>query len=1024
MALLWLVPGAAGELLPVTAYSASQGLGHDHVRCAVRDPHGLLWFCTAVGLARFDGAELTAFGERDGLPSGRVHALVTPPGDGYYLATDDGLYRLDLGRSETAGQLFEAVAYGGGCQGTIHVLTEFQGELWAGCDGGLFRLVDETSGRPAFQPVAEDLLAGPVRALISARDGLWVGGNGWIALLADQAELRRWPLPVSWGAVRSLLAAADGRLWVGLERGLAILPSSAAATVEAVAVAVQEADKTVRSLFEDRQGTIWVGAVGGLVAIEAAGERLFTVASGLPDETVNAMVEDALGNLWLGTDVGGVARLLPDGLVSYGVADGMAHPSVSSLTLDRHRRLHVGADARGAVSRLEGDRFTGVIPNFPPALARLVRFGRVRSLQDRRGAWWFATAHGLVRFPPTDRLEALGSSRPRLFGIEDGLPSEDVYFVHQDGAGDLWLATAGGLARYRPGAGDEAAAIEALGPAEGLPSPGEPTALANGPRGLLWIGWSDGSLWRALPLAGGSGATAGDRPSFEPVPLEATAPVWDLFFDAAGRLWIATFGDGVYRLDAPQSAAPPSPRRYGLEEGLSSTSARVLTADRWGRIYVGGLQGVDRLDPAGGAVRHLTTAEGLAGLEVTAAQADAEGNLWFGTWSGLSRLVPRLDAAVPPPQVRLAGLRVDGRALAVSPLGEVDREAVVLPPGPHRLELSFFGVGFPPGAAERYRYRLGDDPWSEPLERRHLTLADVGGGRHRLQVRADLDGSSEKSPLGGLATVVFEVAQPLWKRGWFQLLAVLSVLALGWLLHRARLRRALALERVRTRIAADLHDDLGASLARISMLAEAARMPAREGDGTLAEIAAGARQLIARAREIVWSLEPRYDDLASLSVRVREVAGELLEPAGIRWSLQAPEAPQARKIRLRPEHRQHLLLVFKEALHNAVRHAGTERVEMVLAIRGRRLLGSIRDHGRGLPAGVSRASGGAGADLGSEIPGNGLRNMRRRLARLGGRLELRHPPQGGLEVVFSLLLNRSPWSFVRRAGRGEGLRGA
>ncbi|MEZ5313450.1 MAG: hypothetical protein R2862_07235 [Thermoanaerobaculia bacterium] len=80
LAVTWLVAaGAAAEHLPIASFSAEDGLGHDHLRCALVDSRGLLWFCTAIGLARFDGAEFTRFGTADGLPVGRINDLLEAP---------------------------------------------------------------------------------------------------------------------------------------------------------------------------------------------------------------------------------------------------------------------------------------------------------------------------------------------------------------------------------------------------------------------------------------------------------------------------------------------------------------------------------------------------------------------------------------------------------------------------------------------------------------------------------------------------------------------------------------------------------------------------------------------------------------------------------------------------------------------------------------------------------------------------------------------------------------------------------
>ncbi|MEM7356848.1 MAG: two-component regulator propeller domain-containing protein, partial [Acidobacteriota bacterium] len=734
--------------------------------------------------------------------------------------------------------------------------------------------------------------------------------------------------------------------------------------------------------------TVWVGAVGALYALEDEASRAFTVAEGLRDETVNAMVTDRAGNFWLSTDIGGAIRWQLDGLVTFTTSDGLAHASVSSLSTDRRGRLIVGADALGGLSRrlstgISGRApFAGIAPAYPPEIQRLLRHGRVQGRQARDGSWWLATDHGLFRFAATDRIEDLGSLQPQRFGISEGLPADAVRATYEDLGGNLWVVTeagsTGALARRDAATGR----FEVVGTESGLPASGTPTAMLDSADGKLWIGWSDGTLW------------VGEGRRFTSTGWVAGAAIWDLLLDDQGRLWIATHGDGVYRLESRNGRAAVW-QRYGREEGLASDIARCLVSDRWGRLYIGGIRGIDRLDPATGQIRSFTTAHGLAQLEVTAAHADGDGNLWFGTWSGLSRLVPRRDSVAATPEVRIASLRVDGSAVPLSVVGHRRVGPIRLAAGRHRIDVGFFAVGASPDAPARFRYRLRGGDWSYPSANRSLALADLGPGEHRLQLSA-----AEDPEQGEPAWLTIVVAQPVWRRAWFLALVAVA-LAIGLVAtHRTRLRRALAVERIRTRIAADLHDDLGASLSRISLLSKAAhsRLPASSNASELPEmleqIGATARQLTGRAREIVWSLDPRFDDLASFAVRVRETAGELLEPAGIAWSLEAPPTEQAQRIRLRPEQRQHLLLVLKEAMHNAQRHAGAGRVELELGLAGRTLSGVVRDDGCGFePKSEHRR-------------GHGLANMASRIDALGGELALSRRQDGrpGAEVRIEVPL--------------------
>lgn len=1007
LAITWLllaeVTSIRGERLPVTVMTAAHGLGHDHVRCAVRDAYDLMWFCTAVGLTRFDGVEFTSYGPGDGLPSASVNDLVVSPGGHYEVATDRGLYRFDVGKKADGTLRFTAVPGIGGCDGTpVYGLElDSQGRLWAGCDQGLFRLEQGDRG-VELVPVAVNGLSGRVSALEADADGnLWVGGLDTLLHVTPGAPATSWRLPFERGPVRKLLLDAGGSLWVGLQHGLGRLETTAAGLagaetriVPSHSGEIDQARKTVRSLFQDRNGTIWVGAVGALYALGDGVDRTFTTAQGLRDETINAMAEDRSGHLWLGTDVGGVARWMPDGLVTFTEKDGLEHPSIGALIAGRDGRLYASSDARAGLSRLDGDHFTGSAPRFPAVIETLLRQGPSQVVQDLDGVWWFATAYGLFRFPSTDAIEDLEKTTPRRFGLADGLPSDFVLFTYPDSDGDLWIVTidgsTGSLVRRRRQ--DES--FEVMGPDVGLPVGGHPASLFEGPPKILWVGWSDGSLLRF------------DGERFAQTGLRADAEIWDLLADDQGILWVATHGDGVYRIDRPMSDLPLGWRRYDVAQGLASSVARSLTSDRWGRIYVAGVQGVDRLDPATGGVRHFTPADGLAQLEVTSAITDAQGALWFGTWNGLSRLVPRLEPAALPSEVRISALRVDGREIPVSAVGTRQLGPLRLAPGPHSIDVSFFAVDFAPGEGARYRYRLAGRDWSAPTSERHLVFAEISPGDHTIEIATVVKGvDAGFTP----ARVTVVVALPLWRRAWFFCLIAVVVGAAVVAAHRARVRRALVLERVRTRIAADLHDDVGAALARISMLAEAARIqkdpggPAAPISEDLGEIARSARELISRAREIVWSLNPRYDDLGSFIVRLREIAAELLEPFQVTWTLSAPDEASARYVRLRPEARQHLLLVFKEAMHNVVRHAGAQQVELGVSVAAGKLVGIIRDDGQGRDD-----------DALSAMTGNGLVNMGERIAALGGDLMVDRSSSGGVKIRFEVPVGRTARPFWRR----------
>jgi signal transduction histidine kinase len=463
-------------------------------------------------------------------------------------------------------------------------------------------------------------------------------------------------------------------------------------------------------------------------------------------------------------------------------------------------------------------------------------------------------------------------------------------------------------------------------------------------------------------------------------------PVHAVYVDHAGRLWVGTEDGGVGRLDLPQKADRFV--TYTPHEGLSSSEVRCIAEDVWGRIYLGGRKGIDRLDPATGRIQRFTTADGLLDNVVDSALRDRGGALWFGTRRGLSRLLPALDPLLPPPAVWITAVRVDGGSRTVSELGALTVSGPDLE-AESRLEVEYLALGLAPGAALRYQHKMEgvDSDWSAPAEARVVQYAELPEGWLRFEVRA----VARDGGVGRPASVLFHVEPPLWRRGWVVALTAfgLAVLAAG--LFRYRLGHLLAIEKMRTRIATDLHDDLGSSLSRISILSEVARRRvAADGESSrlLTEIGGAAREMMEALGESIWAIDPRRDDLRSFVTRVRQFTGDLLDGRGVAWQLRAPQ--ESELVKLSPVQRRQLFLLVKEALHNVARHSGAAAVSITLTISGRTLTLEIRDDGRGFdPSAVLPDTG-----------HHGLRSLRERAAALGARLEIDTAPGRGTRLFL------------------------
>ena len=250
-------------------------------------------------------------------------------------------------------------------------------------------------------------------------------------------------------------------------------------------------------------------------------------------------------------------------------------------------------------------------------------------------------------------------------------------------------------------------------------------------------------------------------------------------------------------------------------------------------------------------------------------------------------------------------------------------------------------------------------------------------------------GLASRSP----ASIEFNMMPPFWLRWYFWSLVAAAVFVAAIFAHRYRLRQALELERVRTRIATDLHDDIGSGLTQIAVLSEVVRKNLNGDSGEaarLARIADLSRELVDSMGDIVWSINPQRDHLSDLAYRMRRFASDVLTARDIDFDFTAPDRGEHTAVRA--EVRRHTFLIFKECVHNVVRHAECNRVEVVLRTERRRLILRMNDNGKGF-----------------RIPldghGHGLSNMERRAREMRGRLQISSEPGRGTAVALSVPLD-------------------
>jgi ligand-binding sensor domain-containing protein/signal transduction histidine kinase len=1007
---------ALGEHLPIRSYTSDDGLSSDWVSGLVRDDSGYLWFLTSEGLCRFDGQAIECFGPQHGIPSSRPRDLLQTNDGVILVAMWGGVYWFDPTHSSFGGQFRMARPMETGDENLINALFEdASGRVWCATRKGLFEMERDGDGWrfrhiDIMQP-ANDLRRNWIDDLLVRSDGslwlatpaglIWISANGSMELFDEWSGL---PYP---GLVR-LTEDREGRVWGAAVAGFVVLESEPVSgrpilrrSFAAEDGIVDPSGTTARvfQVFQASDGEIWVASEAGLIQVlngDSPDEATLIVRNkshGLTSVFLWALAEDPEGNLWLGTSDNGVMKFDRRGLVTYDADDGLPVIPRKRIFEDETGTLCVVGGSRYHVFQYDGKRFSETVPELPGTESDM-GWGNETVLQDSRGEWWFGTFRGLVRFPRSRSASDLAGKAPSAHYTErDGLLSDGVFSLYEDARGDLWIGgfhytvqERNGLQRW-----DRASdTFHWFDPQDGVPHDAA-TALLEDASGNLWVGFYAHGVGRFRE---------GAFELFDAAEIDG-APrgyVSTLHLDAHDRLWIGTSCCGAIRVDDPASATPTF-RAYGTGQGLTTNSISCVSEDRWGRLYFGSDRGVDRLDPDSGGVRHFSRLDGLASNHVWTSHADHDGVQWFGTTQGLSRLDPRQDPQNAPPPVRIRSVSVAGRPWDISPLGESEVGGLRLPASNRQLEVEFAGLSFLTGEKLRYQYRLeGDQPdWSAPSTSRSVHFVSLSPGHHRLLLRAvDADNTVSQTP----ARVMFYAVPPVWMRWWFVVGVSLFAGAAAYQLHRFRMRRVLELERVRTRIATDLHDDIGASLSQVAILSEVASHKMDESTSKdvkplLGQVAATAREVVDSMGDIVWAINPERDRASDLIRRMRSFASNTLASRGVTLRFRTPEDGLDRPLDL--DLRRQVYLIFKEAVNNVARHSGCTATEIVMELANGVVRLEVSDNGKGF-------------DINGRNGGQGLASMRRRTLELGGQLEIDSRPGAGTRLRLELpLQHRAAW---------------
>ena len=834
-----------------------------------------------------------------------------------------------------------------------------EGRIWVGTpqelarwDGGQFVNMTPTNGDPVIN----------VQRIVAAPDGgLWVlrpgalskcVGREWtVNTRLDAVELKPSQRPLE------ILPDSQGGTWL-IKFGAGLWHVDASGVLRQIGAEQGLPSKLFECSQQDREGNLWLGFSGsGLACVRPRAFNTVRPLEQLSDRAVRSVCEDADGAVWFGSSANNAFRWKDGALSTQTLPTEQGTGTDITVCPDNEGRLWIGSVRNGAWI-LQSNQLTR--PFTSQEIGTVVR----AFYPDGDGRMWIGNEFGLYLWE---------RGRLKHFTAADGFTDAYILSITRDASNTLWMGTATGeLRSYRDGKFTSYRPNDAVGSRQPSAPPAA-TEAGGAPRGTL---------------------SGGER-------------FWALLPDHNQTLWIGTLGGGLLHFKDGEFT------RYGTQHGLPNEHVSQILKDGRGQLWLGTRGGICRVrredlerfaSGEADAVTFITygTSDGLPSIECSGGfqpgcWSDSSGRMWFTTVKGPTWVRSgQLPYNPHPPPVFIEELWVD-KELVYEPSPSPRRGREVSPTlehsiaggasplrisaGRHYFEFKFTALSLVAPDKVRFRWRLkgAERDWVGGGTDRSVTYSYLPPGAYEFEVQAsNNDGVWSKQG----SRLQFAVLSYFWETWWFRTLVLLAIVFLLYAAYRIRIARLRALERLRLRIARDLHDDVGANLGSISLLAQVMeKHPSTEDARQIRSIVG---QTVDTLRDIVWFIDPQHERLSDLVTRMAETAKSMLGDIPYTFHQTGDFA----SARLPLDFRRNIMPIFKETLHNIIKHAGATKVEISVCRTKGVFEFVVQDDGRGFA-------------LSNRPTGNGLKNIRRRAAEMKAHLEISSDAPTGTRIKLT-----------------------
>jgi signal transduction histidine kinase/ligand-binding sensor domain-containing protein len=937
-------------------WTMNEGLPDNTVQAIAQTVDRYLWLGTPSGLARFDGVRFTVFNHTNtsAFHEDSVSALTSVPNGSLWIGTEGS------GLIEYAGNQFRSLgAEQGLTNGFVRSICALaNGDVLVGTDDGLFRFAknkfQRLDGTAAFPRIT-------VGAIYQAIDGtIWVGGSRLVYLFGDRAEDVAFHIGSSQISVKTIRQGSLGTILVGAVGGLVALQRNAASPTYSVVQLYRDQD-TVRDIEADADGLVWAAtSKRSLISFRQNRLQPSAVRNQSNVRSALCIYRDLNHDLWVGTQTG-LTRLRQSDAMMLTLPN---HQPLSTETVFQDRFGCMWFANAGLYKFCAGELSKVDLPGIPKGASVRVVF-----VDDQKRLWLGTNGAGIY---------VVVDGRITHLGFSEGLVNNFVRVIREASDRSIWIGTEGGVSRFTIEA-HKVVGVKLLEYAS-------VRDILQTSHDEMFIGTDQGL--RCLSLE--------STPCRVPAEPLKHVSIWTIHKQANGDLWFGSGNSGLYLMSDSglqhwdMRDGLPSERIYKILEDperflwfSSSVGVFATSEDRLAST----LPNTKRFPLASYIPNSALGADQLVGGVQDAGALGYDNHVWLPTLSGPIRLPRPLQGPTLDIRPTINRIEVNGEPRPITP-------RLDLLPGTARIALEFLAVLPPASQSIRYKYQLEgvDRDWIDAsgLERADYTY--IPHGRHLFAVRAFDIAHPDR-----VTQTSMEITQEpyVYQRFWFRAVLVMFVLASSWLIHFWRVHHVQAryssILDERTRVARELHDNLIQGCTSVSALLEAHTQVLSDEDKKELLLRHARRQIsdtISHTRRAVWDLRSGSMQ-GELDSRLRAMADQFTKDFSLPIVLHVAGRSYSMQSSLEDE----LVVVTREAFHNVVQHALAKNC-YVKVVYGRQALAiDIVDDGVGFDSTLPMRYG---------TFHYGITGMKERMQKIGGTLHLTSAVGNGTVVRLSV----------------------